>query len=181
MDSIVTGYTEVTLLSGDTYRAHPSYRSGIPWHDWAMVEFEMEDEVSSTLPARIMMIIEISADRCNFKSSNDNGVELSSVNESNSNSDHHVESSFFLQQGHIYFIVQSADKEIKSSNENWCMKSKFSRRFKMYPKYNIVPASSNKGPAYVIEDCTYHKLGHKGLWDQVIMISDRSSWLEKYF
>ena len=177
MDSVVSGYTEVTLLSGHTYRAHPSYRSGIPWHDWAMVEFEMEGE-ETTLPARIMMIIEIS-DRCKFKStSQDSSSEL----QANVHSQNQVESSYFLQKGQIYFIVQSADvNEIKSSDHNWCMKSKFSKRYKMYPKYNIVPATSIKGPAYVIEDCTYHKLGHKGLWDEIIMISDRSLWLNKFF
>ena len=65
----LTFKTEYISDDGHLYRSHPSYRSEGPWHDWVLVNWEVDnengedDEVeSNVIPGRIYGMFEITED-----------------------------------------------------------------------------------------------------------------------
>ncbi len=171
--SKVLGFTEIkNKRTGQIYRAHPSFRSELPWHDWALVEWNSGGTTPNNLqilPARIMMIFEI-GDDCSFKNPTGHFDEVLPAEE-----ERHLTN---LHRG-IYCVVLSANKETEP--DGWRLDCKLSKRYEMYSSYNIIPVEAIRGPAYVIEDCAYKDLGHSGLWKNIIHVLDRSEWRNEYF
>jgi hypothetical protein len=54
----ITGCSE-HLSNGELFRAHPSYRGGDCWHDWAMFQWEDDDGGLFDAPGHIIMFVHI--------------------------------------------------------------------------------------------------------------------------
>lgn len=52
----LTGCTEHTRQN-EIFRAHPSYRGGAPWHDWAMFEWADDADGTYAAPGQIVMFL----------------------------------------------------------------------------------------------------------------------------
>ena len=61
--SIVHGYTEITV-NNNMYRCHPFYANTGSWYDWAYFRW---DGFDSCIPARLLMILDLSECEINYE------------------------------------------------------------------------------------------------------------------
>ena len=146
--SKVIGFTEYKI--GDhKFRAHPSYRGGSEWHDWAMLRWEHLDQ---PIPAKICMFIDLKESQLmtneehnRFRRRNMQRTEL------NESDNEYIPNSYqYLTRGK-WMVVQSAlaieDHGVRVADE-FRIPSKLSDRYYLEHKWRILPIESIEGPAY---------------------------------
>ena len=75
-DSLVHGYTEI-IHNDDIYRCHPFYSNTGSWYDWAYFDWNGFD---SCIPARILMILDLSHSVINYEVDIDPDIVLTGGN-----------------------------------------------------------------------------------------------------
>ena len=191
-DSKVVGFTEYKM-NGCIFRCHPSYRSGKPWRDWAMVQPNPAHD-EHIVPCQILMLLDLSNSIlmnrqqhkrfCNNRDPalpEDEWSDTLSYSSSSSEEDSSVSSlsrpPLSLTNG-LWCVVHTtqrqdiADDELASPNH---FKSRISTRFKLSGNLRILPIECIKSTCFVIN------ASRTGTSEYVFVVDDKSLWCEKTF
>ena len=127
------------------YNAHPSFRSGLPWYDWVVLDWGP----LGFIPARILMILEttnLSADDFRYNTGNDQDIPDAQILSQNS----------ILKSQRIYLVVRSAKSSAEPISEiNYKFYSRLSTHITLEESFSIVSVTCLVGPAYVIANVPY--------------------------
>ena len=182
--SRVIGFTEYKV-GGALYRCHPSYRSGKPWRDWAMLRWEVYED---SVPAKIMMFLDLREAKLMTRAQhkrfiNDKDPELPeedwSSGSSSSNSDDESEESEtgYLDNG-LWCIVQTARSPRAEERHfsRYHLSSRIATRVILEDNLRVLPIESIDGPCFVVTEDS--KPGNDQL---AFVLDDTSMWCDKTF
>jgi hypothetical protein len=67
-----TEHTRQSVTGEDNiiFRAHPSYRGGVKWHDWALFNWSVNENETMLIPAQIITFILVEEDLCQLLTGN---------------------------------------------------------------------------------------------------------------
>ena len=203
-DSKVVGFTEYKM-NGSIFRCHPSYRSGKPWRDWAMMQPNPANN-EHIVPCQILMLLDLSDsilmtrqqhkrfcnDRDPALPEDEWSDTLSYTSSSSSEEDSSVSS---LNRG-VDLIRRAEDgPSLSLTNGLWCVvhttqrqdiaddqlaspnhfESRISTRFKLTGNLRILPIECIKGTCFVIN------ASRTGASEYVFVVDDKSLWCEETF
>ena len=157
-ESVVNGFTELRY-GDDLFRAHPCYRKGNHWNDWAMIRWEGQREL---LPARILMFVSLK--NCEI---------LANRNEP------------FLEQKDYAVIQSVVEEDYVYSRDNvgrYVLKSRLAKRHSLERTFRLVGTESIASPAYVFANDMSKIDGHLPPYDNtVVCLRDRNPcWKESF-
>lgn len=190
-NSKVIGFTEYKV-NGDIFRCHPSYRSGKPWRDWAMLE-NVNPGNNDLVPCKIVILLDL----CNsivmtkqqhkrFCNNRDPALpqdEWSDALSQNSSDDEDSSAlsntvpALCLTNG-LWCVVQTTTRQ-EIANDEWPsphhFDSRISSRFKVSGSLCILPMESIKKPCFVINSSNRERS------EYVFVVDDKSQWSQKTF
>ena len=129
------------------YTAHPSFRSGLPWFDWVLLDWGP----LGCIPARLLMILETTdlAENDFVYNTNGQGNDDRPDNEI-------LNQTSLLKPQKIYLVVRSARQAIEPPSDlNFKFYSRLSSHITLEESFCIVSISCLIGPAYVIANIPY--------------------------
>ena len=129
------------------YTAHPSFRSGLPWFDWVLLDWGP----LGCIPARLLMILETTdlAENDFVYNTNGEGNDDRPDNEI-------LNQTSLLKPQKIYLVVRSARQAIEPPSDlNFKFYSRLSSHITLEESFCIVSVSCLVGPAYVIANIPY--------------------------
>ena len=190
-NTTVIGFTEYKT-NGFTYRCHPSYRSGKPWNDWAMIKPLAGN--ADPLPGKIYMLLDLrhsdlmTADQhkrfCNDKDptlSEDewsDSLSYQSGDDEESSASNSSSSEAFLSNG-LWCIVrkttrhQEVDNEVEASPYHF--ESRISERFRLLDDLHLLPIEYIKKPCFVMN------ASMRQTNEDVFLVHDKKLWCERTF
>ena len=150
------------------YNAHPNYRSGLPWYDWVMLDWGE----NGIIPARLFMILETThLETSDILYYGGEVVPQHLLDQQTS----------LLKPNSIYLVVQSAQKNRESHDENqFKYFSRLAYHITLEDDFSFVNASCLHGPAYVIANTPYEKEMKIESTKDFIVVKDKKEW-SKYF
>ncbi len=171
-ENIYHGFTELTRYTrGDDgvswmklfLRAHPYYRSKAPWYSWADINWEYDEGVTETCPAKIFMFIQPTS---NCKWSQD---EIVFVDKDSTNG----------QRVEIFAIVQSAKERI-TRRSNTSLTGILDSKWLMEDQLRIVCIEALSQSITVIEETYYDESDKKWMVKTCNRIDSSTSWKDKF-
>ena len=184
--TVLKGFCSMKVKrNGETniYHAHPSYRSGLPWFDWVMINWSGENDVPSLIPAKLLMILDFS------KLDDDEIVyDMPEIPENQSTPGNIDLGTSLIDKADpvisndtVYLIVHSA-KRAKEPIDHKKHKyfSRLANHLTLEENYSIVSLESLVGPAYVVANTPYTSEDDQEKTRDYIHISDSKTW-SKHF
>ena len=179
-NSTVRGFTEFKK-HGVIYRAHPSYRSGKPWNDFAMINV---DGYADPVPAKIALFLDLmdsevmtKAQHRRFMNEKDPmlPIEEWSSDDSYSSSDDEDDgddSHPYLHRG-LWVVVQRASGSMIPEDQltEYHLESRLATRVQLEERFRLLPIECISGPCFVVESS--NRLA--------FIVDDKSLWSEKAF
>ena len=183
-DTTVMGFTEFKL-SGVIYRCHPSYRSGKPWMDWAMVSSETHDD---PVPVKLLMFLDLRKSTImsriqhrRFVNEKDPTLPMeewsdsslsSSDNESDDNGMQGDDREPYLKQS-LWCVIHRAKAPVIYDNvlSTYHLHSRIGCHIELEKNLRLLPLTCIEGPCFVGEN--------KGQFAYII--DDKSMWSDKTF
>ncbi len=190
--SKVVGFTEYKM-NGSIFRCHPSYRSGKPWRDWAMMQPNPANN-EHIVPCQILMLLDLSKSIlmtrhqhkrfCNDRDPalpQDEWSDTLSYSSSSSEEDSSVSSldppPLCLSNG-LWCVVHTTQRQ-QIADDQWAsphhFNSRISTRFKLSGNLRILPIECIKRTCFVIN------ASKTGTSEYVFVVDDKSLWCEKTF
>ena len=153
------------------YYAHPSFRSGLPWYDWVMLDWGRH----GILPGRLLMILETT-------SLTDDDFLYSQIGEDEDDNQVVLNQSSLLKSNRIFLVVRSAERTAEPADPlNFKFASRLSKHIRLEDTFSIVSVNCLVGPAYVIANVPYGdaEADTEAIRD-FILVKDYREWSE-YF
>ena len=189
-NTTVLGFTEYKS-NGYIYRCHPSYRSGKPWNDWAMIKPHVGN--ADPLPGKIHMLLDLRksdvmttdqhkrfcndkdptlpqdewSDSLSYQSDDDEESSVSTLSSSEP---------FLSKQ--LWCIVckttrpQEMDEDDQASPNHF--ESRISKQFKLSDEFHLLPIEYIQKPCFVIS-------ASGATNEHVFVVDDKSLWCERTF
>ena len=153
------------------FTAHPSFRSGLPWYDWVLLDWGP----LGLIPGQLLMILEtthLSEDDFRYGAGADDAIPNDLV----------LNQSSLIKPNKIYLVVRSAKRSAEPISElNFKFYSRLSTHITLEDNFCIVSVNYLVGPAYVVSNVRYGdaEADTESVRD-FIMVKDAKEWSD-YF
>ena len=172
-DSVIKGFTEYKPSKNVLFRAHPSYLIGEPWFDWAMINWNGDDD-EVLVPAKLILFIDLV--EAKVMSREEHNTFCTKVQESaggrrpiiNDGEDYP-----YLDNGK-WALIQSAieAEDVTQVSINKPM-MKMCKRFHLEPKLRLIPLETIADVAFCVMDDPNNKLDDNMTGYRLV---DRENW-----
>jgi hypothetical protein len=153
------------------YNAHPSFRSGLPWYDWVILDWGTQGHI----PARLLMILETT-------NLSQEDILYAPAQEINADNAEVLNQTSLIKPNRIYLVVRSARRVSEpTSDRNYKFYSRLSNHITLEDNFTVVPVTCLVGPAYVVANVPYGdaEADTESVRD-FIVVKDYREWSEHF-